>query len=31
MMERRDIEGREAEQIAGLLREAFDKYCGRAA
>jgi putative YphP/YqiW family bacilliredoxin len=31
MMERRDIEGREAEQIAGLLRDAFDKYCGRAA
>ena len=27
MMERRDIEGREAEQIAGVLREAFDKYC----
>lgn len=31
MMERRDIEGREAEQIAGVLREAFDKYCVRAA
>ena len=31
MMERRDIEGRDAEQIAGVLREAFDKYCVRAA
>ena len=31
MMERRDIEGREAEQIAGVLRAAFDQYCVRAA
>jgi putative YphP/YqiW family bacilliredoxin len=31
MMERRDIEGRDAEQIAGVLRGAFDQYCVRAA
>jgi putative YphP/YqiW family bacilliredoxin len=31
MMERRDIEGREADQIASTLRDAFDKYCVRAA
>jgi putative YphP/YqiW family bacilliredoxin len=31
MMERRDIEGREADQIASLLRAAFDQYCVRAA
>lgn len=31
MMERRDIEGREADQIAAALRTAFDQYCVRAA
>jgi putative YphP/YqiW family bacilliredoxin len=31
MMERRDIEGREADQIAGVLRAAFDQFCARAA
>src|SRR6185436_13449061 len=31
MMERRDIEGREAEQIASSLRAAFDQFCVRAA
>jgi putative YphP/YqiW family bacilliredoxin len=31
MMERRDIEGREADQIASVLRAAFDQYCARAA
>jgi putative YphP/YqiW family bacilliredoxin len=31
MMERRDIEGREADQIASVLRAAFDQYCQRAA
>ena len=31
MMERRDIEGRDAEQIAGVLRAAFDQFCVRAA
>jgi putative YphP/YqiW family bacilliredoxin len=31
MMERRDIEGREADQIAGVLRAAFDQHCPRAA
>ena len=28
MLERRDIEGRPAEAIAGNLREAFEKHCG---
>lgn len=27
MMERRDIEGREAEEIAAELTQAFDRYC----
>ena len=27
MLERHEIEGREAPQIAGILREAFDKLC----
>lgn len=27
MMERRDIEGRNAEEIAGVLTSAFDKFC----
>jgi putative YphP/YqiW family bacilliredoxin len=31
MMERRDIEGREADQIAAVLRSAFEQYCVRAA
>ena len=31
MMERRDIEGREADQIAALLRAAFEQHCARAA
>ncbi len=31
MMERRDIEGRDADQIASTLRDAFDEFCGRAA
>ncbi|MBI4420250.1 MAG: BrxA/BrxB family bacilliredoxin [Gemmatimonadetes bacterium] len=31
MMERRDIEGRDAEQIASVLRAAFDQHCARAA
>jgi hypothetical protein len=30
-MERRDIEGRDADQIASTLRDAFDEFCGRAA
>jgi putative YphP/YqiW family bacilliredoxin len=28
MLERHDIEGRSAEQIAGDLKAAFDRYCG---
>ncbi len=31
MMERRDIEGREADQIATVLQAAFDQHCVRAA
>jgi putative YphP/YqiW family bacilliredoxin len=31
MMERRDIEGRDADQIAVLLRTAFEEHCARAA
>ena len=31
MMERRDIEGRDAEQIAEILRTAFARHCARAA
>jgi|SRR5215469_10786377 len=31
MLERRDIEGRDAEEIAGDLTGAFDRYCGVAA
>lgn len=31
MMERRDIEGREADQIASVLSAAFDQYCVKAA
>ena len=31
MMERRDIEGRDAEQIASALRAVFDQHCARAA
>src|SRR5262245_21255369 len=31
MMERRDIEGRDAEQIAEILRGAFARHCARAA
>lgn len=31
MLERRDIEGRDAREIASLLISAFDKFCGKAA
>ena len=27
MLQRYEIEGRDAEQIAGMLKDAFDKYC----
>jgi putative YphP/YqiW family bacilliredoxin len=27
MLERRQIEGRDAQQIAGELTQAFEKYC----
>ena len=29
MLERRDIEGRDAREIASLLTSAFDKFCGK--
>ncbi|HKV40269.1 MAG TPA: BrxA/BrxB family bacilliredoxin [Blastocatellia bacterium] len=31
MLERHQIEGRDAASIAGLLKDAFDKHCGRGA
>jgi putative YphP/YqiW family bacilliredoxin len=31
MLERRDIENRNAEEIAAVLRSAFDRFCGTAA
>jgi putative YphP/YqiW family bacilliredoxin len=30
MMERRDIEGRDAEEIAGILKETFERHCAPA-